>query len=583
MPKFSAHKNSGLPTQTTNEAGGESYLSAAPFDHLAMTLGRPGFSEPSFYGTLTAGCLSVSGIAASTSGLTKQALEMLTSMIQCAIAEPEMFLRLASYARNELHVRLTPQIMLAVAARVPQSKPFVRKYAQHIIKRADEIKEVFAAYRCLFQIDYVKSTTERQWFSGSLPHSLRKALGDAFQRFDERDFLRYAGSGRPTFGDVLLMIYGTDSRGTARRGGELRSCTRKHGSGSWPVSRATFDWLVHGTIPSEPGVLDRVQRWAKIATHKEFTNEAKADVLAAGAGWEVVSSQFSSPAAWEWLATARIEDGDKTYRVMPAMATLRNLANFSRYSISQDARKLVCEALNSAAGKVHILPMRYLSAMQEVTDPLFVDALHSAIDKATELLPEIPGRTLVVVDVSGSMASPVTEKSKLTAAQAASVLGAMLFKRSAPGSVIGYVNYNWNVIKASRKSSVMDIVAMFPRADGGTQLSAAFKAIDEMAASSGIPDRVVILTDGQSWMERSTYALLEAARRRHGGAFHVHEVHMMDYNSSATHPDKRVHIFSTYSDSLLGMIRTIEGITVDPEATTVNVAQLRAKLTSLYS
>ena len=81
--------------------------------------------------------------------------------------------------------------MLALAAAHPKTKPFVPRYATAIIQRADEIRQVFGAFRDLFMV-----TTEGEKTSGagdggrprahrgSLPHSLRKALAHALATQD---------------------------------------------------------------------------------------------------------------------------------------------------------------------------------------------------------------------------------------------------------------------------------------------------------------------------------------------------------------------------------------------------------------
>lgn len=603
MPKFSNHKPSGLPGQTRNEAGGVGFTAKTAFEHLVMTIGRPGFSEPSFYGTTKLGQFTRltlkngDPLAVHTAGLTTQAVDILKAVVETAEAEPDMLLRLACYARNEMHVRLTPQIILALAAAVPEARAHLRHFTPKIVVRPDEIKEVFAAHRHLLHYDPKKSTENRPWYSGHLPHSLRKALGDSFQRFDERDFLKYWGTGRPTFGDVLLMIYGTDSRG--------KLYPRKHGKKPWPVDKYLLNWLVHNELPEDETLLPRARAWARMNSYKELTEEAKSDFLAAGVGWEQIASQFPNKVAWEWLATAEETTGGKPRRVMPAMATLRNLANFAKYGISEQAKQAVCRALVGAAGKANILPMRYFSALTMVSDPLFVNALHEAIDKAVTLLPTLPGRTLVVVDTSGSMkTTKVSEKSTMTADVASKMLAAMVYKLSGPGSLLGCVANYYQTAKVSQRSSVMDIVAVLNTISvgGGTSLSQIFTALDSMTEP---PDRVILFTDSETWMDphvpgRPDYnaakvqKTLESYRQRFGKPFHVHEVHMCEYKTSSMHPDKLVHVFSTYSESVVSMVRTMEGLdpmtvqddedvaVVTEAPKTFNIEQFRQKLVELY-
>jgi hypothetical protein len=83
---------------------------------------------------------------------------------------------IASWARDTesgLKLRSTPQIMLALAAAHPKTKPFVPKYATLIMRRADEIRQVFGAFRDLFMA--AKAGEHPRQHHGSLPHALRKS------------------------------------------------------------------------------------------------------------------------------------------------------------------------------------------------------------------------------------------------------------------------------------------------------------------------------------------------------------------------------------------------------------------------
>lgn len=78
----------------------------------------------------------------------------------------------AAWARdteNGLKLRSTPQIMLALAAAHAKTKPFVAKYATAIMRRADEIRQVFGAFRDLFMV--AKAGEHARQHRGSLPQA----------------------------------------------------------------------------------------------------------------------------------------------------------------------------------------------------------------------------------------------------------------------------------------------------------------------------------------------------------------------------------------------------------------------------
>ena len=69
---------------------------------------------------------------------------LLADVQTVAAQDPEWILKLAAYARNEMYLRSVSTLLLAEASGIPQCKPFVRTWAPHILKRADELGEVLA-------------------------------------------------------------------------------------------------------------------------------------------------------------------------------------------------------------------------------------------------------------------------------------------------------------------------------------------------------------------------------------------------------------------------------------------------------
>jgi hypothetical protein len=157
----------------------------------------------------------------------------------------------AAWARdteNGLRLRTTPQIMMALAAAHPKTKPFVTKYATAIIKRADEIRLVFGAFRHLFmttteeqKAEAAKSGKQPRAHRGALPHPLRKALAHALALQSDYALLKYNGEDRPTFADVLKMV------GRSREIGKYLEKVTGQKRPNWPISKAMFEFLLNGS------------------------------------------------------------------------------------------------------------------------------------------------------------------------------------------------------------------------------------------------------------------------------------------------------------------------------------------------
>jgi hypothetical protein len=146
-----------------------------------------------------------------------------------------------------------------------------------------------------------------------------------------------------------------------------------------------------------------------------------AEVLSkAGITWEALSGWLGGPLTasfWESLIPT-----------MGYMALLRNLRNFEKAGISRQARKAVQERLADPAqvAKSRQFPYRFLSAYRATESDWWAEALSDALDASVGNLPAFPGRTLVLVDTSGSMGSVVSAKSSVTHAEVGALFGVAL-------------------------------------------------------------------------------------------------------------------------------------------------------------
>ena len=165
----------------TNWMGGTSYLQSNPVSRLRMAAASCFFGEPSYYHD---GAVAPAGVRRYAPDINHEHLnEMLASvaspdwaglstaaLLECAIDEalafdPEATLKLAAELRNDALIRTTPQVMLVRAAHHPRVRgsSLVRKYAQEVIKRADEPATQLAYHNYA----YGKSTP--------IPNALKKA------------------------------------------------------------------------------------------------------------------------------------------------------------------------------------------------------------------------------------------------------------------------------------------------------------------------------------------------------------------------------------------------------------------------
>ena len=128
--------------------------------------------------------------------------------------------------------------------------------------------------------------------------------------------------------------------------------------------------------------------------------------------WEVaLSSGADKRAAWERLLAEN---------KLGALALLRNLRNMREASVDED---LVLKALRSMKTD-RVLPFRFLAAARYA--PQWEAALEEAMLKSVAAQTKLPGRTALLVDVSGSMTASLSRRSEMLRTDAAYGLAVLL-------------------------------------------------------------------------------------------------------------------------------------------------------------
>lgn len=139
---------------------------------------------------------------------------------------------------------------------------------------------------------------------------------------------------------------------------------------------------------------------------------------------QLVDGTLPIPDTWEVSLSAGKDKRESWERLLNenklgALALLRNLRNMNQVGVDKE---LVISALeNMKTDKV--LPFRFVSAAK--ASPQYEEYIDKAFLRATSQT-KIPGKTVIVVDVSGSMyGGKVSEKSDMDRALAACALGAI--------------------------------------------------------------------------------------------------------------------------------------------------------------
>jgi hypothetical protein len=193
--------------------------------------------------------------------------------------------------------------------------------------------------------------------------------------------------------------------------------------------------------------------------------------------WEVaLSGGADKRATWERLLGER---------KLGALALLRNLRNMSEVQVD---RALIRTALGDM--KVdRVLPFRFIAAAGAV--PGWEPELEAAMIRAAAGLPKLPGRTVIVVDNSGSMDAPLSAKSILNRKDAAAGVAILAREICAEAVVISFGDHPV-LVPARRGFALRDAIQ---QADTGGSTNTETAKL--MADAQGY-DRLLIVTDEQS-------------------------------------------------------------------------------------
>jgi 60 kDa SS-A/Ro ribonucleoprotein len=200
--------------------------------------------------------------------------------------------------------------------------------------------------------------------------------------------------------------------------------------------------------------------------------------LSAPDTWEVaLSSGADKRAAWERLLREQ---------KLGALALVRNLRNLREAGVEES---LVVTALG-AMSTARVLPFRFLAAARYA--PQWEEALEQAMLKCVAGQEKLAGRTMVLVDVSGSMTAPLSRRSEMLRTDAAYGLAVLLREIGEKVSVFSFSD-SLVEVPARRGFALRDAIEASQR-HNSTQLG---KAVEELNRKHSY-DRLIVISDEQA-------------------------------------------------------------------------------------
>ncbi|MFG2819307.1 TROVE domain-containing protein [Kitasatospora sp. NPDC048365] len=386
---------------------------------------------------------------------------------QLAVSDPEWTLGLLRWLRYGAHMRTASLVGAAefTRARLDAKAPgHSRQVIDAVLQRADEPGEFLAYW------------TGR--YGRNLPQPVKRGVADAVRRlYDGRSLLKYDTASKGyRFGDVLELTHPSPDPRKAWQGELFRyALDRRHRPDE-------------AVPPADAALLTANRALLALPVEQRravLTGEDGPERLAAaGLTWEALAGWLQGPmdaAAWQAIIPS-----------MGTMALLRNLRNFDQAGVTDEVAEAVAQRIadRGEVRKGRQFPFRYLAAYRNAPSLRWSWALEKALGHSLENVPALPGRTLVLVDRSGSMFDRPSAQTQLNRADSAAVFGTALALRAEHADLVEFGTGS-SVIELRRGESVLKAVERFGNL-GGTDTA---KAVRTHFRGH---DRVVIVTDEQA-------------------------------------------------------------------------------------
>jgi 60 kDa SS-A/Ro ribonucleoprotein len=253
---------------------------------------------------------------------------------------------------------------------------------------------------------------------------------------------------------------------------------------------------------------------------------------------KLADGTLESPDTWE-VALSGGADKKETWerlireKKLGALATLRNLRNMIGAGVESTLIRQQLADMDTD----RVLPFRFIIAARYA--PAYEDSLEQAMFKNLADAKKLPGKTVLLLDVSPSMAAQLSGKSELSRRDAGAALAMLLREICEVGNLFAFSSEVY-AIPPRRGFALRDAFAACP--SNGTLLGKAIQVVDKQVPDY---DRLIVLSDEESQdtvgQPRGKAYMVNVASTKNG----------VGYQGNWTHIDG-------FSESIVDYIREVE-------------------------
>jgi hypothetical protein len=401
-----------------------------------------------------------------------------------AAADPLFAAKAAVFARNEFGMRSVSHTVAGELAKRVKGADWTRRFFNRVVRRPDDVTEILAYYLATYK--------------RPIPNSLKRGLGDALARFDEYHLAKYRRDGA----EFKLV----DAVNLCR-----------------PKPTPAIEKLVKGTLKP-------ADTWETKLTKAGQVDETE------------VSVEETKAAAWRELLT------EHKLGYLALLRNIRNIMQAGSDGIEPALTYMLAQQLvfRDAIKKSLVFPFQIKTAYDIVEglpdNRKILRALDDAIDISLDNVPKFDGTSVVILDVSGSMAGEVSKIAGIFAAVLVKAWDADLVKFDTSAE---YVSYN-------PKDSTMTLASKFQFSGGGTDMPCAIRALRKKY------ERLVILSDMQTWVnDESPVGPFNQYKQRYGAKPRVYSFDLKNYGTMAF-PQEDVYALAGFSDKVFDLMKLLE-------------------------
>ena len=418
------------------------------------------------------------------------------------------------YARTQIGMRSITHVLASELAKHISGEEWAKNFYDKIIHRPDDMMEILSYHSTV-------NAKKGKNGKGVLTNAMRKGFSSAFNRYDAYALAKYRGEGKSI--KLVDIVNAVRPIPTEKNSDALKK-------------------LIKGELISTDTWESQLTKAGQISKDKEELRKAKEKV---------------------W--TGLIKD-----KQLKAFALLRNLRN-----ILEQAPSMVdeaCELLTdeNRIKKSLILPFRYVSALREIEKisdsnaRKVIKALNRAVDISCANVPKFDGKTLVAIDVSGSM-DDIVAGNEMSRRTIATLFAVIMAKRNDADIMI--FGDNAKLVSFNSDDSTLSIVSKIDgynkggwgstSRDGynvghGTSYNACFDSAKEKY------ERILFFSDGQGWVgggaPTETFAKY---RQRTGAKPFIYSVDLAGYGTMMF-PQNNVFCLAGFSDKIFTLMGYLE-------------------------